>query len=61
MSTATDLDSPKLVHHISFIYAISDWFIENESRFLINFKVITTLYLILIYKHHITCVEKSKV
>lgn len=31
MSTATDLDSPKLVHHISFSYAISDWFIENEK------------------------------
>lgn len=36
-----DLDSPKLVHHLTLIFAISDLFLEIERRFLINFTIIT--------------------
>lgn len=36
-----DLDPPKRVHNLTLIFAISGLFIENESRFLINFTIIT--------------------
>lgn len=36
MLTPIDLD----VHHLTIIFAFSDWFIKNESRFLIYFTII---------------------
>lgn len=43
MQTPTDLDPPKRVYNLTLIFAISDWFIENESSFfLINFTIITS-------------------
>jgi hypothetical protein len=35
------IDQPKRVHHLTLIFAISEAFIENESRILINFTIIT--------------------
>ena len=41
MQITPDFDPPKRVHHLTLIFAISGLFIENESRFLINFTIIT--------------------
>lgn len=41
MLTLVDLDLPKRVHHLTLIFAISSWFIESFSRFLINFTINT--------------------
>lgn len=41
MQTSTDLDPPKRILHLCIISAISDWFIENESEFMINPSKIT--------------------
>lgn len=41
IQTTTDLDPPKRVRHIAFIFANSGLFIENEGRFLINFTITT--------------------
>lgn len=30
-----DLDPPQRIHHLILIFAISDWFIKNNSMFLI--------------------------
>lgn len=35
----TNLDPPKCVHHLTVIFAISVWFSENKSRFLIYFSI----------------------
>lgn len=51
MLNHTDLDPPKRVHHLALMFAISSGFIENESRFLINF-TITTNQVQFNYGHH---------
>lgn len=39
MKTLTDLDPPNRIHRLTLIFAISGWFIKNESRFLIKFTI----------------------
>lgn len=40
MPTPTDIHPPERAHHLTLIFAISSWFIENESKFLINLTII---------------------
>lgn len=48
MQTPTDFDPPKRGQHLNLIFAISDWFIENEST---NVGV-KFLFLIIIYQEN---------
>lgn len=41
MQTPTDLDPTKRVHHLTLIFAILGWYIENKSRFFTKFRIIT--------------------
>lgn len=40
MQTPTDLGPPKRVRHLTLIFAISSWIIENERMFLILISII---------------------
>lgn len=64
MPTTPDMDPLKRFHRLILIFPISSLFIENESRFLIKFTIIT-YHLKFIYSlrtgHHLTCVEITKV
>lgn len=39
--TPNDLDARNRVYHLTLICAFRDWFIENESKFLMKFTFIT--------------------
>lgn len=61
MQTLTDLDPPKRVHRLTLCFAVSGWFIENESRFFNSFLNNFLSSKILAYGQHITRIEITKV